>query len=45
MELDLGNNVFSYKQLCELLEDDFKNGETWVTLMERNIDVLKKALQ
>ena len=26
-------------------KDDFKNGETWVTLMERNIDVLKKALQ
>ena len=26
-------------------KDDFENGETWVTLMERNIDVLKKALQ
>lgn len=25
-QLDLGNNVFSYKQLCELLEDDFTNG-------------------
>ena len=25
--------------------EDFKNGETWVSLMERNVDVLKKALQ
>ncbi|MBR3249235.1 MAG: zinc ABC transporter substrate-binding protein [Clostridia bacterium] len=25
--------------------DDFNNGETWVSLMSRNIDVLKKALQ
>lgn len=25
--------------------DDFKNGETWVSLMKRNIEVLKKALQ
>jgi len=25
--------------------DDFNNGETWVSLMTRNIDVLKKALQ
>lgn len=25
--------------------DDFKNGETWVSLMERNLDVLKQALQ
>ena len=25
--------------------DDFKNGETWVSLMTRNIEVLKKALQ
>lgn len=25
--------------------DDFKNGETWVSLMNRNLDVLKKALQ
>ena len=25
--------------------DDFNNGETWVSLMTRNLDVLKKALQ
>ena len=25
--------------------DDFNKGETWVSLMTRNIDVLKKALQ
>ena len=25
--------------------DDFKNGETWVSLMERNLDVLKQSLQ
>ena len=25
--------------------DDFKNGETWVSLMSRNLDVLRKALQ
>ena len=25
--------------------DDFNNGETWVSLMTRNIEVLKKALQ
>lgn len=25
--------------------DDFNNGETWVSLMNRNLDVLKKALQ
>ena len=24
--------------------NDFRNGETWVSLMTRNIDVLKKAL-
>lgn len=41
------------KEGCEALQiqtlhnisyDDFKNGETWVSLMTRNIDVLKKAL-
>lgn len=25
--------------------DDFNNGETWVSLMNKNVDVLKKALQ
>ena len=24
--------------------DDFNNGETWVSLMNRNIDVLKKCI-
>ena len=31
--------------LHNVSKDDFDNGETWVSLMERNIDVLKKALQ
>ena len=30
--------------LHNISKDDFKNGETYVSLMERNIDVLKEAL-
>lgn len=30
--------------LHNISKDDFDNGETWVSLMTRNIDVLKKAL-
>ena len=33
------------KTLHNVSLDDFKNGETWVSLMNRNLDVLKKALQ
>ena len=31
--------------LHNISKDDFDNGETWVSLMERNIKVLEKALQ
>ena len=31
--------------LHNVSKTDFDNGETWVSLMERNIDVLKAALQ
>ena len=31
--------------LHNVSKDDFDNGETWVSLMTRNIEVLKKALQ
>jgi zinc transport system substrate-binding protein len=31
--------------LHNISKDDFENGETWVSLMTRNIDVLRKALQ
>ena len=31
--------------LHNISKTDFENGETWVTLMTRNIEVLKKALQ
>ena len=44
---DLGDEVESMQiqTLHNVSLDDFKNGETWVTLMTRNIDVLKKALK
>lgn len=31
--------------LHNISKDDFENGETWVSLMSRNIDVLRNALQ
>ena len=31
--------------LHNISKQDFENGETWVSLMNRNIDVLRKALQ
>ena len=31
--------------LHNISKDDFKNGETYVSLMERNLPVLKEALQ
>ena len=44
---DLGEGVeaMQIQALHNVSLDDFKNGETWVSLMNRNIDVLKKALQ
>ena len=44
---DIGNGVeaMQIQTLHNVSLDDFKNGETWVSLMNRNLDVLKKALQ
>lgn len=36
--------VLQIQTLHNISLEDFKNGETWVSLMERNIEVLKKAL-
>ena len=40
-----GCQAMQIQTLHNVSLDDFKNGETWVSLMNRNIDVLKKALQ
>ena len=44
---DIGNETeaLQIQTLHNVSLDDFKNGETWVSLMTRNLDVLKKALQ
>lgn len=39
-----GCKAMQIQTLHNISFDDFKNGETWVSLMTRNIDVLKKAL-
>ena len=40
-----GCEALQIQTLHNVSLDDFNNGETWVSLMSRNIDVLKKALQ
>ena len=40
-----GCKAMQIQALHNVTLDDFNNGETWVSLMTRNIDVLKKALQ
>ena len=56
IELSTGNiaKTISEETGCEMLrieslhnvtKNDFDNGETYVSLMTRNLDVLKKALQ
>lgn len=40
-----GCQAMQIQTLHNVSLDDFNNGETWVSLMTRNIDVLKKALQ
>ncbi len=40
-----GTVAMQIQTLHNVTKDDFENGETYVSLMERNIDVLKKALQ
>ena len=40
-----GCKAMQIQTLHNVSLDDFKNGETWVSLMTRNLDVLKQALQ
>lgn len=40
-----GCSALQIQTLHNVSLDDFNNGETWVSLMTRNIDILKKALQ
>ena len=40
-----GCEAMQIQALHNVSLDDYQNGETWVSLMERNVDVLKKALQ
>lgn len=42
---ETGAKAMQIQTLHNLSLDDFNNGETWVSLMTRNIDVLKEALQ
>ncbi len=42
---ETGAKAMQIQTLHNVTLDDFNNGETWVSLMERNVDVLKKALQ
>lgn len=44
---EVGNDCTAMKiqTLHNIEKDDFENGETWVTLMKRNAEVLKEALQ
>ena len=42
---ETGAKAMQIQTLHNVSLDDFNKGETWVSLMTRNIDVLKKALQ
>ncbi len=42
---ETGSTAMQIQTLHNVSLDDFKNGETWVSLMTRNLEVLKKALQ
>ena len=42
---ETGTKAMQIQTLHNVSLDDFNNGESWVSLMERNIDVLKEALQ
>lgn len=42
---ETGTKAMQIQSLHNVSLDDFNNGETWVSLMTRNIDVLKEALQ
>ena len=41
---ETGSTAMQIQTLHNVSLDDFNNGETWVSLMTRNLDVLKKAL-
>lgn len=42
---ETGAKAIQIQTLHNVSKKDFDNGETWVSLMERNIDVLREALQ
>ena len=42
---DTGTKKMQIQTLHNVSKDDFEAGETWVSLMTRNLDVLKAALQ
>ena len=44
---EIGNNceAIQIQTLHNVSLDDFNNGETWVSLMNKNVEVLRKALQ
>ncbi len=44
-EVGNGCEALQIQSLHNVSLDDFNNGETWVSLMTRNLDVLRKALQ
>lgn len=44
-EAQNGAEALQIQTLHNISKADFENGETWVSLMTRNIEVLKKALQ
>ena len=44
-EVGNGCKTMQIQSLHNVSLDDFNNGETWVSLMTRNIEVLKAALQ
>ena len=44
-EVGNGCQAMKIQSLHNVSLDDFNNGETWVSLMTKNIEVLKKALQ
>lgn len=44
-EVGSGCEAMQIQTIHNVSLDDFNNGETWVSLMTRNLEVLKKALQ
>lgn len=44
-EIGSGCKAMQIQTLHNVSKTDFDNGETWVSLMEKNLDVLKTALQ